>query len=300
MHCCDRHQKGVALLMAMLVVSMASVIAVSLVHEQALSIRKTSHIQSNEISLMYALGLEDYARLILQKDFKDSKIDDLSEDWAIGIPGLPIQGGFLSGQLMDAQALININSISKKETEDRLRALCDNLEISHDFISALKDWVDQDLDSIDADGAEDDYYTSLEIPYRTGNRRMSDISELLLVKGIDFEKYSKLKAFITALPVDTNLNLNTIPPEIYLTIDNNLDAEKFISERESDPFSSLENYKNRMNHTLPLTGLSVSTEYFKADGQVVLGEKSLTIKSLFYRDKKGVTQVISRKLGEFS
>ena len=300
MPCYKKSQKGVALLMAMLVVTLASVVAVSLVHEQSLSIRKTAHIQGNEVSLMYALGLEDYARLILKKDLEESKVDDLSEDWAIGIPGLPIQGGFLAGSLQDAQSLININSIAQKETEDRLRSLCNNLEIEADFIPALKDWVDADLDTIDADGAEDDYYTGLEVPYRTGNRKLSDISELLLIKNMDFEKFEELKPFLTVLPAETDLNLNTIPAEIYLAIDNNLDADKFETEREKDPFTSLEDYKKRMDHTLPVKGLSVSTEYFLADGQVTVGEKTLYIKTLLHRDKKGITRVISRKLGAFS
>lgn len=293
-------QSGVALLMAMLVVAIATVTAVSLVHEQSISVRKTAHIRGTETSLMYSLGLEDYARLFLQKDFKDSKIDHLEEDWAIGIPALPIEGGFLAGSMQDAQSRININGILTQENEDRLRLLCNNLDVSADFIPALKDWVDSDLETVDADGAEDDYYTSLEFPYRTANRPVSDISELLLVKGMDNDIYETLKPFIVALPTDTALNINTIPPEIYKTLDDDLDAEKFIQEREKDAFSSLEDYKNRMNHTLPEKGLSVKTEYFIASGQVTQGEKTLFVTSLIYRDNKGATQILSRKLGEFS
>ncbi|MBL7000418.1 MAG: hypothetical protein ISR73_11195, partial [Gammaproteobacteria bacterium] len=67
MRCCYKlqRQRGVALLMAMLVVVIATVIAVSLVHEQSLSIRKTAYIRNADTALMYNLGLEDYARLVL-------------------------------------------------------------------------------------------------------------------------------------------------------------------------------------------------------------------------------------------
>ena len=286
--------------MAMLVVALASVVAVSLVHEQSVSIRKTSHIQLNEVSMMYALALEDYGRLVLQDDFSKGKTDDTSELWAQEMLPIPISGGFMYGSMVDQQSLINLNGILLKETEERLRALCNNLKLSTEFIPALKDWVDPDLDTVDADGAEDDYYTGLEFPYRTANRKLTDISELLLVKGMDFEKFELLKDFLTVLPLETDLNLNTIPKEIYLTIDKNLDADKFESERENAPFSSLQDYIDRMEHTVPVKGLTVSTEYFKADGQVVLGEKNLSIKSLIHRDTQGVTRVISRKLGEFS
>ena len=293
-------QQGIALLMAMMVVALATVTAVSLVHEQTLIIRKTEHIRNSDTALMYSLGLEDFARLILLKDKKDSKIDSLDENWAIGIPALPIDGGFLSGSLQDAQSRFNINSVLVQENEDRFKAICNNLDVNIDFIPALKDWIDSDQETLDADGAEDDYYTGLEQPYRTANRLMSDVSELLLVKGMDREKFELLKPFITVLPVTTTLNINTIPAEIYKSFKNAPDSDQFINEREKDPFSTLEDYKKRMKHELPANGISVSTEYFQASGQVTLGEKTIFVNTLIHRDKKGVTTILSRKLGEFS
>lgn len=301
MGCCKvKNQQGIALLMAMMVVAIATITAVSLVHEQSLSIRKTAYIRTSDTTMLYSLGLEDYARLILQKDLNESKIDSLDEDWAIGIPALPIDGGFLSGSLQDAQSLININAVLEQENEDQFRALCNNLDVSTEFIAALKDWLDSDLETLDADGAEDDYYTGLEEPYRTGNRLMRDISELLLVKGMDREKYEILKPFITVLPVTTTLNINTIAAEIFKSIKDAPAVDKFIDEREKDPFSSLEDYKNRMSHELPAKVLSVTSEYFQASGQVTIDEKTIFVNTLIHRDKKGGTTILSRKLGEFS
>jgi general secretion pathway protein K len=299
MPCCKKvNQRGVALLMAMLVVALATVTAVSLVHEQSLSMRKTGHIQATENALMYSLGLEDYARLFLQKDSANSKIDHLQEDWAIGIPALPIDGGFLSGALQDEQSKINLNAIVEKEVEDRLRVLCNNLDVSPVFISALKDWVDSDQDTVDADGAEDDYYTALEQPYRAANRNLTDLSELLLVKGVDREMFEIIAPFVTVLPTPTGLNLNTIPAEIYKTLDTGLDAEKFIAERGEDAFGSLNDYKTRMDHpALIEKGLTVSTEYFLATGQITIGEKTLLVETLIHRDSNGATRVLSRTLG---
>lgn len=301
LYCKLKAQQGVALLMAMLVVAIATVTAVSLVHDQSISIRKSAHIAINNTALMYSLVLEDYARLLLQKDAKNSKTDHLEEDWASegGTGIVPIGRGFFSGFMVDAQSRININSILQKESEDRLRVLCNNLEISPDFIPALKDWLDSDLETVDADGAEDDYYTALEQPYRTGNRVMSDISELLLVKGVDNKIYETLRPFISALPTTTSLNINTIPAEIYNTLAKKLDVDKFMDERGKDPFSSLGDYNKRMKQTLPAKGLSVTTSYFEASGDVMLDEKTLVITTLIHRDSKGGTRIISRKLGEF-
>ncbi len=299
-NCKLRQQQGIALLMAMLVVALASVTAVTLMHEQSLSVRRSEHNRNSDQAMMYSLGLEDYARSILQKDFKNSKTDHLGEDWALGVPVLPFDGGYLTGGIQDEQAKINLNDVLVQETEDRLRALCNTLAIRSEFIDALKDWVDDDLDTVSPDGAEDDYYTGLEQPYRTANGPLSDVTELRLVKGVDAELYQALEPFVTALPGQTALNINTVSEQVYLTLGNNLDAKKFINEREKDPFSSLEDYKKRMNHTLPKNGVSVKTEYFLASGQVTFADRTLYVKTLIHRDGKGVTTLISRKLGAFS
>lgn len=295
------NQRGMALLMAMLVVALASVTAVTLMHEQTLSVRRTGNIRNYDTSMMYGLALEDIAKLSLRRDFTQSKIDALTEDWANEVGFFsPIEGGSLSGTVRDEQAKINLNGVLDKETEDRLRTLCNNLDVSTEFIDALKDWVDKDLETVSPDGAEDDYYTALESPYRTANRPMTDISELLLVRAVNNKIYQALIPYVTVLPGKTSLNINTMPEQVYLTLDQNLDGKKFTKEREIKPFSSLQDYKKRMNHTLPSKGISVKTEYFKASGQVMLGDNVLHITTLIHRDSKGVISIVKRKLGAFS
>ena len=153
------------------------------------------------------LSLEDFARLVLQVDQKDNKVDDLTEDWALGVPPTPVEAGYLGGFIEDEQSRFNVNSlINSAEAVKRFTRLCNNLEVDPVFIPALLDWLDEDLDVRYPDGEEDGYDT-----YRVANRIMSDTSELLLVKNVDHEMYGKLKPYITALPTTTsNLNINTI------------------------------------------------------------------------------------------
>lgn len=298
-----RKQRGIALIMAMLVVAIATVTAVSLVHEQSFSVRKTSNLQHYDTGLLYGVALEDYARLFLKKDAKDSKIDHLGEDWAMGIPALPIDGGFLSGSIQDGQGLLNINNLlTNVASRKQLILLCKNQDIDLDIAQALVDWIDGNTEVEVPDGAEDDYYTGLEIPYRTANRLMADISELKLIKGVDKEMYIKLKPFLTALPENTALNLNTIPGEIFDTLELRKPSQEFIDERDKDAFSSLDDFSTRMNIVLDENQkqyLSVSTSYFLATGIVTLGEKSITLNSLISRDKNGLTKVLTRSLGSF-
>jgi len=291
---CRPGQAGIALLSAILITLTATAIIVSITHEEAFSIRKTARIQLMDRARLYALGLEDYAQIILQKDRKDSDIDHLDEDWAIGVPGLPIEAGLLSGFIEDEQARFNINNLlTSEEWVNRFRRLCNNLEVDTTFIPALLDWIDEDFEVRYPDGAEEHYET-----YRVGNRPMVDISELLLVMHVTPEIYASLKPYITALPTTTNVNVNTISETVFLSLGENLNADSFNQERDKEEFSSIQNFIERLQIPLEESGLSVSTEYFHAYGQVTQADLALDLDTLLHRDNNGNTRVIKRTLGQ--
>jgi len=292
---CRPGQTGIALLSAILITLTATAIIVSITHEEAFSIRKTARIQLMDRARLYALGLEDYAQIILQKDRKDSNVDHLDEDWAIGVPGLPIEAGLLSGFIEDEQARFNINNLlTSEEWVNRFRRLCNNLEVDTTFIPALLDWIDEDFDVRYPDGAEEHYET-----YRVANRPMVDISELLLVKHVTPEIYASLKPYTTALPTTTNVNVNTISETVFLSLGENLDADLFNEERDKEEFSSIQNFIERLQIPLEESGLSVSTEYFHAYGLVSQGDLALNLDTLLHRDNNGNTRVIKRTLGQW-
>ena len=294
--CRLKKQSGIALLMAILVVVAATAISVSMVHDESFQIRRTSRLQLLERSGLYAVSLEDFARLVLQVDHKDSKIDDLTENWALGVPPTPVEAGYLGGYIEDEQSRFNINSlINSAEAVIRFTRLCNNLEVDPVFIPALMDWLDEDLEVRYPGGAEENYDS-----YRVANRIMADTSELLLVKNVDHDMFNKLKPFITALPTtNSSLNINTMSETIFLSLHEKLDAEKFLQEREDESFSSVKSFVTRMQLPIIEEGLSVQSQYFKAYGQVVQGDLEYNFESLINRDTQGATQVISRTLGLF-
>ena len=287
-------QQGIVLLAAILVVMVASAIIVSITHAEAFSIRKTSRIQVLERASSYALGLEDWARLILVRDSKESDTDHLGEGWAIGVPGLLIEGGFLTGSLEDEQSKFNINNIlGSEESIQRFRRLCDNLEVKTTFVDPLLDWMDEDFDIRYPDGVEDQYET-----YRVANRPLSDISELMLIKHMTAEMYQKLRPHITALPAPTNININTMTDNVFLSLGDSVNLDQYIEEREKEAFIDIPSFIERLQLTIPNTGLSVSTNYFYAHGAVVQGEQSFNFNTLIHRDSNDKTTILNRTLGQ--
>ena len=286
-------QKGIVLLAAILVVMVASAIIVSITHAEAFSIRKTSRIQVLERANSYAFGLEDWARVLLIRDSKESDTDHLAENWAIGIPGLPIEGGFLSGFLEDEQAKFNINNLLRsEESVKRFQRLCDNLEVETTFIDPLLDWMDEDFDIRYPDGAEDQYET-----YRVANRPLSDISELMLIKNMTADMYQKLLPHITTLPAPTNINVNTLTDQVFLSLGEGLNLDQYLEEREKEDFKDIPSFFERLQLTIPPADLSVSTEYFYAHGTVVQGDQSVNFNTLIHRDSNDKTMILNRTLG---
>jgi general secretion pathway protein K len=286
-------QKGIVLLAAILVVMVATAIIVSITHGEAFSIRKTARIQVLERASSYAFGLEDWARVLLVRDSKESDIDHFGEDWAVGIPGLPIEGGYLSGSMEDEQAKFNINNLlGSEESVKRFRRLCDNLEVETTFIDPLLDWMDEDFDIRYPDGVEDQYET-----YRVANRPLSDISELMLIKNMTADMYQKLRPHITALPAPTNININTMTEEVFLSLGETVNFEQYAEEREKEAFVDIPSFIERLQLTIPDTGLTVSTDYFYAHGTVVQGDQSVNFNTLIHRDSNGKTTILNRTLG---
>ncbi len=291
---CRLSQAGIALLSAILITLTATAVIVSITHEEAFAIRKTSRILLLDRARLYALGLEDWAQIFLQQDRKDTAIDHLGEDWATSIPGLPIEGGLLSGFIEDEQARFNINNLLvSEEWVNRFRRLCNNLDIDTTFVSALLDWIDEDFEVRYPDGAEEHYAT-----YRVANRAMVDISELMLVKHVTPEIFDSLKPYITALPTTTDVNVNTISETVFLSLGENLNAESFEQERENEEFSSIQNFIERLQIPLEETGLSVDTEYFHAYGLVNQSDLVFNLDTLLHRDENGTTRVMKRTLGQ--
>lgn len=290
-----RRQSGIALLMAILIVVAATAISVSMIHDESFLIRKTSRLQLLDRASLYALGLEDWARLILQRDREDNQVDHLGEDWAVTIPGLPIEAGYLAGFMLDEQSKFNLNSLlASQESLKRFTRLCNNLEVDPIFIPALLDWIDADFDVRYPDGAEESYDD-----YRIANRAMVDISELMLVKNVTAEMFETLKPHITALPVGAKLNVNTMSEEIFLSLDENLNLETFLKERDEDAFSSVDDFVTRLAVAFNEDDLATSSEYFRAYGKVVQADLEYDFETLFNRDSKGTTTVLQRSIGQF-
>ena len=116
-----KKQKGVALITALIITSVAVSLATLIIYRQQIQIRLSSNISTLEQNYQYAYGMEDFAGTILRASWEDHPdYDSLEDDWysESGLV-LPITGGLMTGKLYDLHARINVNSLIREKTEKK-------------------------------------------------------------------------------------------------------------------------------------------------------------------------------------
>ena len=193
-------QRGVALITAVVLVAIATVLSVRIGTEAALDRRRAGGLAALNQGWQVALGAEAWAAQILNQDLVDSQLDHLSEVWARPVPPLPIDGGSIEGSIEDMQGRFNVNNLVKPDgtTDDvnveRFRRLLLSVEVDPRWAGALADWLDTDTVDTFPDGAEDGVYSGQIPPYRTANGPITTTAELLALPGFSLEDYARQKS----------------------------------------------------------------------------------------------------------
>src|SRR5688500_18856079 len=148
-----RQQRGVALITAVLVVAIGTMIAVNLMWEGTLDLRRAESALAADQGLLYVQGAEAWAADILRQDLVDSPDSDhFGEQWAYELPPLPVDGGTITGKLEDLQGRFNLNKlIGADGMEDQLarrqfERLLNSLELDPGLAGAVVDWLDPDTE----------------------------------------------------------------------------------------------------------------------------------------------------------
>jgi len=302
-----RRQRGVALLTAILVVAVGTILATNLLWLGTLDQRRTAATLASDQAYQYVLGAEGWVGEILQQDLEDSPDSDyLGEIWAAQIDPLPIEGGFIYGQVTDLQGLFNLNNlVTPGGDEDELMVaqferLLTSLEIDATLAGAVVDWLDPNSEPHFPYGGEDDVYARTEPQYRVANGMITSPTELMAIAGFDAEIYARLAPYVTALPIGTRLNVNTAPDYVLASLSDELDigtARSLIEERGDTAFASIQNTFQGLVSEEMLPRIDGVSDHFLLSGRVTIGDTTLTLYSVLQRHSSGITRPLFRSFG---
>ena len=307
-----RRERGVALITAVLMVALATILAVNVGFQGFLDQRRTGTLFAIDQGYEVALGGEAWAADFLRKDLQDSKTDHLGETWARPLPPLPLDdGGTIEGRLEDLQGRFNLNNLihadgtPNPEAIQQLERILAMLEIEPSWATAMADWIDQDVQPGFPDGAEDSVYTGQNPPHLTANMPVTRASELLVLPGFGAERYQRLKPYVAALPVGTKINVCTAPGVVLdaLSTDSrefSLNPDDLAKRRKDACFPTLEELRGALGdeaYNQVKNSLTESSSYFRASVWVTIGTTQFTLYSLLARGGNGLVRPALRSFG---
>ncbi|HET7922783.1 MAG TPA: type II secretion system minor pseudopilin GspK [Gammaproteobacteria bacterium] len=335
-----RNQRGVALLIALVILTLAATLAAAMIWDTGLDVRRTANLLQGDQAREYALGAEAWAQQILRRDFEAAAHTaqtpqqpgaaagtsvNLTQDWAMQLPPLPVEGGSVRGQLQDLQGLFNVNNLVNAQATPtaqsvaftQFQRLLTALDLEPGIANAVLDWVNPGDQPHYPGGAKDETYTRLQPPYHTAERPMTSITELLLVAGVTPEVYRKLEPYVCALPVASlpqpaaggasstiTVNVNTAPPLVLMSLAPNLDLGTATALAQNLATHPIEDAAALNSVWAQLTGgqrvpdnAGITSSYFRLTATVQIGSAHLTLYSLLYRNASGGTFAIRRTFG---
>lgn len=306
-----RRQRGVALITAVLIVALATILAVNVGFRGMLDQRRSATLFALDQGYEIALGAEAWAADFLRRDAQESKTDHLGETWAKPLPPLPIEDGVVEGRLEDQQGRFNLNNLAfhdgtrNPEAVKQLERILVALQIEPAWASTMADWVDQDTQPGFPDGAEDSVYTGQDPAHLAANMPVTRVSELMVLPGFGAERYAKLKPYVTALPVGTALNVCTAPGIVLDALTENtrefgLNPKDLADRRKDACFPTLDDLRGSLGNEAydkVKNSLTESSSYFRATVWVTIGTTQFTLYSLLARGGTGTVRPQLRSFG---
>jgi general secretion pathway protein K len=290
-------QQGVAIIMVLLIVALATSLAAYIATQQNLWQRQIESQFDRAQARQLGMAGIDWARAVLAEDARSSTVDHEKEIWALRLPAIPVEGGEVTGAIEDRQGLYNLNNVVNSVQDFKnFQALLGELGLSPDLAATLADWIDID-NAQQTGGAEDSYYMGLPQPYRAANRMLAELGELTQVKGFDSRTIDSLRPFVSVLPnINTPVNVNFAPAEVLVAIIPGLslsDARLLVQQRQTLPFQNEADFKQRLPQgqggVVVNAAIAVKTDYFWVTGRAKVGNAQVVTQALLYRSNNWPT-----------
>jgi general secretion pathway protein K len=307
-------QRGVALIVAILLVALGTLIAATVGYENAMAARRGTATYAFDESLLVSQGAEALAAYGIRQFFQsDPNHTYIGQGWDKPVgPMEVVPGVMLEASLEDMQSRLNLNNLINKDgTADPLYVaaftqLLQLVGLEPKWAPIVVDWIDADIVPQNVDGAEDSVYMGQVPPYRTANRYITSASELLALPGFGRDRYLALAPYVTALPKDTAINVCTAKDKVldaFLAAgqtDFSSSAGQLDKNRTANSgcFPSLANYQAAFTNPKGWSAASryfrENSKYFRLTSFITIGSAQFNLYSLLYQDATGAVRPIQR------
>lgn len=263
-------EKGVILIALLWILMALSVIALSFSRESVVEVGAARNTRDLERSYFVArAGIASATYQLIKKRFvpriQQAELADFPDPLDLGLLSGKFGGGEYTISIQDESGKININFAPEEQLRRVLEATGIPKNDSDIIADSILDW--RDVDSAHRiNGAEDEYYQSLEPPYQAKDGRMDTIEELLLIRGVTSDYFFGhpektpegsiiyrygLARCLTVYSTTNRINVNFAPLPVLMSIAGLTPqaAELIYEKRKTKPFANVE----EITRTLPVT-----------------------------------------------
>lgn len=301
-----QNQKGIALILTLLILTIMVVVGLEINRAMRVEASLAGNFRDLTQAAYIAKSGVEIARALLQED--DQSYDAWTERWGQFetfslFSSHLFPEGYFTGRINDEQAKINPNflidpyglvNLKKRGQMERLLLI-----LGHDpkVLDAILDWLDPDNQKRPW-GAEKDYYEVEKKIKGPANGPLTNLEEMLLIKGMDkqifygAEEREGLSKYLTIYS-DGKININTASLPVLMSLSPKVDrlmAQTLIEYRQEKPFKKIEDLKNVPGwepiYAEVSSEITVQSNYFSVS---ILGH---------YREARALVQAVIKREGK--
>jgi len=288
-------QRGAALLMAMVILTLVATLAAGMVWQQTTAISIETAERARAQSTWILNGALDWSRIILREDARNRGPDHLGEPWATPLAEAKLSTflaadknntddseveAFLSGQIEDAQSRYDLRRLVGEQAKDDKRfAVLVPAEV--ESLRRLFGLIGLPVELADSMSANlllawDSTSTSPNNDTPIAPQTMAQLKWV----GVDEAAINKMLPYATILPrnsgTPSQINLNTASREVIAAV-LNIDlgsADRLVQRRANNPFRSIAEAQATLPPTVTIdpAHADIKSYHFEVRGRLRLGD----------------------------
>jgi len=304
-------ERGVAVITALLLTTLAISIVASLFWQQQVQVRSMENQRLHLQTKWILRGALDWATLVLYQDGIDHReYTSLDQVWATPLAETRLDqyverervagenfDASLSGNIVDACSRYNLRNLglSKGQLDEGQLAifqrLLRNLQLDSGLARRVGSFVAAGLPAAAAvtEGSPGEATKQSQASPVPGTPvKFLQVDDLRTVPGVTPAIVERLRPFVTVLPEKTWVNVNTAPAEVLAAVVSDMsvsEANTLIVRRKQAAWRGMEYFKQQIgeNRTIEPQAADVRSNWFLVDTRIRLDRAALDAQALIHR-----------------
>lgn len=284
---------GSALLTAMFAVAMVATLSAMALWQLWRHVSVQSLDQHSRQNQWLLVGALDWGRIVLREDARLNPIDHGGEPWAMPLQATSLRPFLLGNASGDASAASDDVQLGGRITDAQSKLNLHDLALGQDH--AVRAWrqlfAHLNLPAAQAEQALSQWAAARNQAPQAPllPQRVSQLSWLGLPPGT----VQRLAPHVAFLPTPSALNLNTATPEVLAAVTGLplVQARRWAVQRQTRPAQSVDEvaqFLGGASKNWPAAQLTVRTQWFEIEGQVLRSDVSLQASGLIRRQDLSV------------